>query len=99
MESENEKLSSELCNQQHLIQSLTTDLRYINSTYRSCMIYELYQRFRINISNDMKSRGILREGKKFDALLEEIRRNKVFTDEKILYWIVKFEGSPEARVR
>jgi len=95
---ENENLSAELCNRQELIQALATDLRRIDSTRRSCMIFELYQRFRTIVSNDLEVRGVLKGGKKLEALLEEVKRGKVFPDDEIVYWMMKFESSSEAQV-
>lgn len=88
----------ELSNQRNLVQSLITDLRRIDCSRRSCMIYELYQRFRTIIAKDLEEQGVLKDGKKLEAYLDEIRRGKAFPDTKILYWMVKFDVSPEAQV-
>lgn len=62
------------------------------------MIFELYQRLRTNLSNDLEKRGILQDGKKLEALLDEVRRGKAFPEDEIIYWMMKFETTPEAQV-
>lgn len=99
MESENEKLSTELENRLKMIQSLVSDLRVIDNTRRSCMIYELYQRFRLLVTKDLEEKGILADGKKLEALMEEVRRGKVYPEDKIIWWMTEFESSPEAQVQ
>ena len=98
MELENEKIASELCKTKNLIEVLSTDLRHTESARRSCMIFELYQRFRAKISKDFESCGVLSEGKKLESLLEEVRKGKVYPEDKIVYWMIKFESSSEAQV-
>lgn len=91
-------MTLELCDRQQLIQDLTADFRLIDQGRRSCMIFELYQRLRANLSNDLEKRGILQDGKKLEALLDEVRRGKAFPEDGIIYWMMKFETTPEAQV-
>ena len=92
MELQNEELSQQLKQKCELIKCLTDDLDRIQSDRLYCMIFETYQRFRIQIGKKYDENG------KIDSYLDKVKRGKIMSHDKLVHWMIKFEESQCAQV-
>lgn len=93
MESENQALNEQLKQNCKLIQILNSDMSQMQSDRLFCMIFEAYQRFRTQVGNFYDESG------RIDTVLEAVKKGKIFTDDKVVHWMINFESSESGQVR
>lgn len=82
-----------------LIKDLNKDLKRMEAERLLCMIYESYQRFKTQISEDLEANGELKNGMKIEAFLEAIKKGKMFSDESLVYWMINMDNTKGMQVR
>ena len=98
MENENTLLSQKLNDKCKLIKDLNNDLKRMETERLLCMIFESYQRFRTQISEDLEKNGVLKNEMKFEAFLDAVKKGKQFTGERIIHWVANLDTSEGMQV-
>lgn len=82
-----------------VIKNLNCDLKRMESERLLCMIYESYQRFRKQISDDLEECGDLEKGSKFDVFLDSVKKGKIIFDESVVHWMIHLDNTKGMQVK
>lgn len=95
MESEKEELNKKLIDKCKLIKDLNKDIKRMETERLLCMIYESYQRFKTQMTEDLELIG----GMKIEAFFEAVKRGEILSDDRLIYWMINIDSTKGMQVK
>ena len=95
LESEKEELNKKLFDKCKLIKDLNKDIKRMETERLLCMIYESYQRFKTQMTEDLELIG----GMKIEAFFEAVKRGEILSDDRLIYWMINIDSTKGMQVK